>query len=209
MNNNKLQPAIIGGVVLGVLSAIPYVKACCCLYAILGGVLATYLYIRRAAYMSYADGALLGVIAGGIGSAIYFILGIPLGILTDKASASMLTNIIQSANPEQAEIFRQQIEMAQNQSFIERLPQAILFAILVAIVITTFSTLGGYLGVPLFQSRKGGGAGTPPPPNYGGTTGGYGGADYASPPPTVAPAPPPVAPPNFNDPPTGSSGSGL
>ncbi|MGI8657016.1 MAG: hypothetical protein ACR2LC_17565 [Pyrinomonadaceae bacterium] len=209
MNNNKLQPAIIGGVVLGVLSAIPFIKTCCCLYAIAGGILATYLYIKRAPYMSYADGAMLGAIAGGVGSVIYIILGVPLSIMAGKASASMLTNLIQNANPEQAEIVRQQIEAAQNQSFIEQLPQAILFAILVAIFLSILSTLGGLLGVPLFQSRKGGGASTTPPPNYGGTTGGYGGADYASPPPNFDPAPPPVAPPNFNDPPTGSSGSGL
>ncbi len=208
MNNNKLQPAIIGGVVLGILSSIPYLNTCCCLYAIIGGVLATYLYIKKAPYMSYGDGALLGAIAGGVGSAIYLVLGIPLGILAGKASASMLTNLIQNANPEQAEVFRQQIEAAQNQSFIERLPQAILIGILVAILLSIFSTLGGLLGVPLFQSRKGGGAGAPPPPpNYGGTTGGYGGADYASPP--TAGAPPPVAPPTFNEPPTGSSSSGL
>ena len=42
--NNKLKPALIGGVVLGILSVIPFVSAanlCCCLWAILGGMLAT------------------------------------------------------------------------------------------------------------------------------------------------------------------------
>jgi hypothetical protein len=42
--NDKLKPAIIGGVVLGLLSVIPFVNfanACCCLWAIVGGLLAT------------------------------------------------------------------------------------------------------------------------------------------------------------------------
>src|SRR5688572_31155406 len=62
--NNKLKPALIGGVVLGLLSAIPFVNAvnaCCCLWAILGGMLATYLYVRNSATpATAADGAILG-----------------------------------------------------------------------------------------------------------------------------------------------------
>ncbi|MFN2454961.1 MAG: hypothetical protein ABR577_12140 [Pyrinomonadaceae bacterium] len=181
--NDKLQPAIVGGVVLGILSAIPYLNTCCCLYALIGGALATYLYIKRAPSVSYADGALLGALAGAIGSLIYLVVGIPLGLMAGKASASMMTKIMESANPEQAEMFRQQIEAAQNQSFIERLPQALLVGILIAMLLTIFSTLGGLLAVPLFQSRKGGGTDIPPPPPSQNPGGGYGGYTSAAPPP--------------------------
>ena len=45
--NDKLKPALIGGVALGILSAIPFVSTCCCLWALLGGLLATYLYVKN------------------------------------------------------------------------------------------------------------------------------------------------------------------
>ena len=66
--NNKLKPALIGGIFIGVLSVIPFVSAanlCCCLWAILGGMLATYLYVKNSPTPAGAgDGAVLGVIAG-------------------------------------------------------------------------------------------------------------------------------------------------
>ena len=46
MQASKLQPAILGGVLIGVLSALPIVSAgnlCCCLWVVLGGVVAAYL----------------------------------------------------------------------------------------------------------------------------------------------------------------------
>jgi hypothetical protein len=41
----KLQPALFGGLFIGVLSALPIINIanCCCLWVIGGGVLATYL----------------------------------------------------------------------------------------------------------------------------------------------------------------------
>jgi hypothetical protein len=214
MNNNKLQPAFIGGVVLGLLSAIPFVNffnLCCCAWAILGGALAAYLYIKKSATpASVGDGALLGVIAGGIGAIVYVVVGLPLGLLTGNAFSNMAVRFAERANPEQADIFRAQIEAMQNQSIGERLLTALPFTFIGMVLLVAFATIGGLIGVAILEKRKGNTGAPTPPPNYGGTTtGGYGGADYASPPPTASTAPPPVAPPNFNEPPTGSSGSSL
>ena len=84
--NNKLKPALIGGVFIGLLSVIPFVSAaniCCCLWAILGGMLATYLYVKNSPMPASAgDGAVLGVIAGAIGAVIHFVIGIGIVIGT-------------------------------------------------------------------------------------------------------------------------------
>ncbi len=215
MNNNKLQPAIIGGVALGLLSAIPFINffnICCCAWAILGGALAAYLYIKKSPTpASIGDGALLGLIAGGIGAIVYVVIGLPLGLLTGNAFSNMAVRFAERANPEQADIFRAQIEAMQNQPIGERLLTALPFTFIGVILLVAFATVGGLIGVAILEKRKGNNTGAPtPPPNYGGTTGGYGGADYASPPNFAPPAPPPpVTPPNFNEPPTGSSGSSL
>ncbi len=50
--SSKFQPALLGGLVLGVLSALPIVSignVCCCLWVISGGVLAAYLLQRNQA----------------------------------------------------------------------------------------------------------------------------------------------------------------
>src|SRR5688500_19988055 len=75
--DNKVKPAVIGGVVLGLLSAIPFVNfvnACCCLWAILGGLLASYLYVKNSPTpVNAGDGAIVGAIAGVVGGLISLI----------------------------------------------------------------------------------------------------------------------------------------
>jgi len=204
--NNKLQPAIIGGVALGLLSAIPFVNlfnACCCAWAVLGGALAVYLYIQKSATpVKLGDGALLGAIAGGIGALVNVLIGLPLGLLTGNVFSNMLVRFAENASPEQADIIRAKIETMQNQSIAERLLAALPFTFLGVILIVTFATIGGLLGVVILEKRKGD-AGAPPQ-NFGGPTGGYGGGEYAS-----APPPTPPAPPTFGDQPRGSGGSSL
>ena len=92
--NNKLKPAIIGGVVIGLLSIIPIVNLgniCCCLWAILGGLLATYLYVKNSPLpASPGDGAILGAIAGAVGGLIVIILGIPISIVAGGITRELL-----------------------------------------------------------------------------------------------------------------------
>ena len=37
---NKFKPALLGGLVVGILSSIPFINYCCCIWAIGGGGLA-------------------------------------------------------------------------------------------------------------------------------------------------------------------------
>src|SRR6185295_5132476 len=105
--NNKLKPALIGGVFIGVLSVIPFVSAvnlCCCLWAILGGLLATYLYVKNSPTPARAgDGAVLGVIAGAIGAVIYLAIGIPIAIAMGPVTRNMIVSLMQNIDARQAE----------------------------------------------------------------------------------------------------------
>ena len=174
--NDKLKPAIIGGVVVGLLSAIPFVNilnVCCCLWAILGGVLASYLYIKASPTpIKAGDGALLGVLAGVVGGVIFIIIGIPLSILMGATMLSFVSRMMESVNPQQAEAMRAQMEASQT------VVGAILRGLFTAFLLVVFSTLGGLLAVPIFEKRKGGsGSDLPPPPQgFAGTppAGGYG-----------------------------------
>ena len=161
--NNKMKPAIIGGVVIGVLSIIPIVNlgnVCCCLWAILGGLLATYLYVKDSPVpASTGDGAMLGAIAGAVGAVIVIILGIPISIIAGGITRELLIRLMENVNPSQAEMFRAQMVAG------ESIVGAIVNGIILAVLLVIFSTIGGLIGVPIFEKRKGG-AIPPPPQNF-------------------------------------------
>lgn len=145
---NKLKPALLGGLVTGILSVIPFVSTCCCLWAILGGFLASFMYIRSSAdRVTPGAGAGLGAMAGAVGALIYLIIGVPIALFFGTV----------------------QMEEAFRRSGVEiplgGIALVLLTAVLVAILILIFSTLGGVLGVPIFEKRKG--APQPPPPDFG------------------------------------------
>ena len=166
--NNKVKPAVIGGVILGLLSAIPFVNwvnICCCLWAILGGMLASYLYVKNSAVPANAgDGAIVGAIAGGVGAVIYLVVGIPLAIVSGAAMRDMMINLMTSVDPRQAEMFRTQMEASGSSV------SGVIFQSLIgAVLLVVFSTIGGLIGIPLFEKRKVGPMPPPPPPGTGGT----------------------------------------
>jgi len=162
--NNKLKPAVIGGVVLGLLSVIPFVNwanLCCCLWAILGGALASYLYIKNSPVPATpGDGAILGVMAGLVGSVISVVIGIPVSILMSGVMIGIVVRLMESVNPSQAEMMRTQIEAGQT------VAGAIVNGLILAVLIVIFSTLGGLIGIPIFEKRKRD-VMPPPPQNFG------------------------------------------
>lgn len=171
--NNKFQPALIGGVILGLLSALPFigvVNACCCAWAIVGGLVAANLAVKRSTTpITLGEGALLGVIAGVVGSIIYVLLGIPLNVLTGNATLALMQGFISNLNPEAARAIQQQQAMMQGQSIISQIVAAIPGALIGSVFLTIFATIGGVLGTALFEKRKGTPNVPPPPPNFGGT----------------------------------------
>ena len=162
--NNKLKPAVIGGVVLGLLSVIPFVNwanLCCCLWAILGGALASYLYIKNSPVPATpGDGAILGAMAGLVGAVISVVIGIPVSILMSGVMIGIVVRLMESINPSQAEMMRTQIEAGQT------VAGAIVNGLIVAVLLVIFSTLGGLIGIPIFEKRKRD-VMPPPPQNFG------------------------------------------
>jgi hypothetical protein len=158
---NKLQPALIAGLILGVLSSIPVVSAanlCCCLWAIVGGVIAAKILINRSPTLpvSYGDGSATGAIAGAIGSGITLVVGIPLQLVMGDATLRVLQQISESIeSPEFREAMRQAIDQAQTQGAGERLAGLLLQWIILSVFIVGFATVGGLIGVALFEKRKG------------------------------------------------------
>ena len=176
--NSKLRAAIIGGVVIGLLSSIPYVRlvnVACCIWIIAGGALASYLYIKSSpVQVNVGEGALIGATAGAIGMAVEIIVGVPLTILTGFPEINFLLNLMERVDPQKAEAYRQQVEYALSRPFTEQLFASIFsWGTLLSLLITVvFALVGGLIAIPLFEKRKDDALPPPPPPpTFGGTPG--------------------------------------
>src|SRR5688500_13259273 len=94
-----IQPVLLGGVFIGVLSALPIVSVanCCCLWIIGGGMLAGHLAQQESpARLSAGRGALVGLLAGVVGAIIWLVLALVLDVvmapLTERMVDTMLRN---------------------------------------------------------------------------------------------------------------------
>ncbi len=156
--NNKLKPALLGGLIAGLLSAIPFLNYCCCIWTLGGGAVAAYLYIQSSPTpVTIGDGAIVGGLAGVVGGIINIIIGLPIALLFGIAAM-------------EEQFSRQGIQLPFSGVIL-----AILSNIVGAVIIAVLTMLGGIIGVAIFEKRKDGGA-PPPPQQYGAGPGSYGAA---------------------------------
>jgi hypothetical protein len=194
---DKTRAALIGGVTLGLLSALPPISLgnmCCCLWVVGGGALASYLYVRRSPTpVLLGQGAELGVLAGLIGTVVSHSIGIPLGLILGDTFNEYMVRAFESFNPQVGEEVRRAVMQAQAQTFAKKLPVILGTAAFNSVIYIAFATLGGLLGVKLFEKRVNtvDNVTPPPPPSD------FGGSPPPPPPPNFN-VPPPPPPPNFN-----------
>jgi hypothetical protein len=148
------QPALIGGLVLGVLSALPIVSIgnfCCCLWIVSGGVVAAYVVQANSAEpMTPADGALAGLLAGLVGAVVHLILSIPIDIVMGPFERSLAQRIMDlTGNAEMRDVLQRYSMREAGMFTIIIRRTAAFFVMLVAGAV--FSTLGGLIGAMIFR----------------------------------------------------------
>ena len=98
MHASKFQPALLGGLVLGVLSALPLVNIgnlCCCLWVISGGVVAAYLLQKNQVEpIGPGDGAAVGFLAGVIGAVVWQVLQVPVTLAMGPLQARLMDRLL-------------------------------------------------------------------------------------------------------------------
>lgn len=150
----RLQPAIYGGLFIGVLSALPLINignCFCCMWVIGGGLLTTYLMQQNYPYPIKVEDALLGgLLAGVIGGAVSTILSIPMAMMMGGYQARMLERL--ASNPDMPEQTRQLLENFATNSLAFGAIRLVAGLISVA-VDAVFGMLGGLLGVALFRKK--------------------------------------------------------
>jgi hypothetical protein len=147
---------VIGGLALGVLSALPLIgpigNACCCLWVVVGGMLAAYLLqANRSTPVAPADGLLVGLIAGVIGAAVHTAIKIPLDLLLGPAERAMVQRFIEVAPPEVRDFFERLVgtdrEFGATVFIISHIVGLMFWACVGAI----FGAIGGVLGAAIFK----------------------------------------------------------
>ena len=162
MKPSLAQPALLGGLVGGMLSALPLIAAgnlCCCLWLVGGGVAAAYLLQQnQSTPITPADGALVGLLAGIAGAFVYLIVSIPINFLMaplERLLFQRLADTMGNMPPE----FRQYANSSLGATF-----GAVVGFVFMLVFGAIFSTVGGAVGSRLFGKKMPPGADLIPPP---------------------------------------------
>jgi hypothetical protein len=171
ITTSKTQPAIIGGLVMGVLSALPIISAgniCCCLWVVSGGVVAAYLLQQNQhAPITPGDGAVVGLLAGLIGALVQFVISIPIGILVAPMERAIVQRMVEAAGnmpPAMREMFEGYLEQSGQPTIVAVVFRRLVELCLMLVAGAVFSTLGGLLGAAIFRKQLPGPTEAPPPP---------------------------------------------
>jgi hypothetical protein len=107
-----IRSAALGGLFIGVLSALPIVNfanCCCCLWVVAGGALASFLDIQQKnRTLTAGEGAAVGALAGVIGAFVWVVIALMLAVLLGPFQRMMLDQFLNNARdmaPEVRDVF--------------------------------------------------------------------------------------------------------
>ena len=130
-------------------SLIPFISMCCCIWSIIGGVLAAFLYIKGSSVpVKLGDGAIVGALAGVVGGIIFVVIYLPISLVWGMAMM-------------QEQFNRSGVDIPFSGTIL-----VIIMSLVGAIALVVLSTLGGVIGTAIFEKRKGDGLAPPPPQNF-------------------------------------------
>ena len=153
---SKLRPAAYAGLALGAASAAPVLNlanCACCSLVILGGFLASYLYLKGApptAGPPYGDVAVVGLLAGLIGAVVTAVLSLPMAFLgAGMGMWTAMQEVVSDAGL--PEPFRNLFATAGAGTL--AVGMVLVSFVLNLFVYGLFSTLGALLGAAVLQRR--------------------------------------------------------
>ena len=162
----KLQPALLGGVTIGVLSALPVINLanCCCAWILFGGALSAYLMQQNHPEpIQIGDGAIAGLLAGVVGAFVWVIVSVPISAMMAPFQSEMANRALRDATemaPELRGIF-------ENLAGAPAIGIGLIFGFFVMLCVSTvFGMLGGLFGALLFKKQQPPPVVPPPIPPY-------------------------------------------
>ncbi len=149
------KPALIGGMVAGVLTAVPFVNCFCCLWIIGGAMLAAYLFGKHSpASLTPGDGAVLGILTGIVAAVTDSLISLPF--------ESMNQEFVQRFMDQFSQFFKEMPSgwerVFENRAAGISPPWFLLNLLSSAVIYAAFGALGGLIGASIFSRKQG-----PPP----------------------------------------------
>ncbi len=166
---NKLRAALLGGLIIGIITGLPAIsflnKCCCCGGVMLCGLISLYLYKQEfndeMQPLESSDALILGIIAGLTGALIGTVVGILSSLIfgpVDKKIAVRLLNWAEKQGTLPPDSLNQADEMINQlqKSIDEGLKlRDILSELLFGIILyPIFSMIGGIIGYGIFGKKK-------------------------------------------------------
>ena len=166
---SKLRPAILGGLIIGVISGIPglsLLNCCCCAGILLGGAMSVYLYRKEFTNemppMESSDALILGIIAGIVGALITTCLGALITLILGPVETQMMRNFMEKLTQKlenngsvpsgTLDNMRDQFEQAMKEGgTVGGILRSLVYAL---ILYPIFSMLGGLIGYGIFGRKK-------------------------------------------------------
>jgi hypothetical protein len=150
------QAAFFGGLVMGVLSALPIVNlgnCVCCMWVVIGGVVAAYvLQQNQSTPISASDGALVGLLAGLIGAVIQTAIDIPISFVVAPFRRQIFDRILDMAGNMPPDLRDAMDRYSRGGAPVALAIVGRLVAIMFLMCIgAVFSTIGGLLGAAIFK----------------------------------------------------------
>ncbi len=153
MNAQKpamFAPALIGGILAGILSGAPFFNCFCCLWIIGGAILAAYFFSKDSPVaLGAGDGAILGILTGIIAAVIESIISIPFTAINNAFFRRIMESFSEFAE-----------EMPSGwEAWIEKGTSGFsaplfMLGLFVSVVVFSFlGSLGGIIGISLFKKK--------------------------------------------------------
>jgi hypothetical protein len=154
---DKFLPALYGGIIMGLLSAIPvlsFVNCLCCAGIMLGGLMAVYFYKKQLTDemdpMTSSDGLALGVFAGLFGATASVILSGLIFLVAGDINSQLILRILDSSGVLNNMPPDARAQMEQNMG---RQGFSIINVVASFIISPLFGLLGGLIGYGVFRKK--------------------------------------------------------
>lgn len=160
----KLVPAIYGGVIIGVISGIPFlnfINCLCCAGVLLGGFLAVFFYksdLTEQTPLTNGDALSVGVLAGFFGAIVSTLLSAVLIYTVGNLAGEAMYDLVEGLYDKMGildQMSPDQLEQLETMKASELSPFSILSAF---IIYPLFGLLGGLIGYAVYKPK----AGAPP-----------------------------------------------
>jgi hypothetical protein len=151
----RFQPALLGGLFIGMLSSLPvvnYANYCCCLWVVVGGLLTVYLQ-RQSPVADVvgggdaAEAALGGLTAGAVGAVIYVLFSWVLFSLSGDAIVAEAESALDRFGQVPPEVRDRVLSLLTGGAYI------FVVAAVTLPIYAVFSMLGALLGLAIFRKK--------------------------------------------------------